>query len=144
MSALPDRAPPELEPGVTVASLGTVEDCDRALDRLTMAIAQIERQLATTPRNSPNQPSGWRANAEAALRIKKFLMPRLQEHRAGLKRQARQDLHTAAAPGRAERSGKKRRILIGIAWEHEPDAMRRVEALAREIHPDLFVEEGVA
>lgn len=139
MSLLPDRAPPEIEPGVTVASLATVEDCDRALDGLTMAITQIERQLKSAPRNSPNQPPGWRANAEAALRIKRFLMPRVQERRAEVKRQVRQEqIQAARADASPHPAGRKRRILIGIAWEHEPEAMKRVEAIARELHPDLF------
>ncbi len=141
MIAHPDRAPPEIEPGVTVADLATVEACDRALDQLTMAITQIERQLKGTPRNSPNQPAGWRVNAEAALRIKKFLMPRVQERRAEVKREAKQALHEAMRLSLADNpAGKKRRILIGIAWDHEPDAMRRVEAIARELHPELFSE----
>ena len=145
MNALPDRAPPELEPGVTVDSLETVEACDAAFDRLVMAIASIEGQLARTPRNSPNQPAGWRSNAEAALRIKKFLMPRLQERRADLKRQARQDQHQDTLSGtQMHPAGKKRRVLSGIAWDTEPEAMRRVEALARERHPDLFGDEEAA
>ena len=139
MTVLPDRAPPELEPGVTVDSLTTVEACDSAFDRLVMAIASIEGQLARTPRNSPNQPAGWRSNAEAALRIKKFLMPRLQERRADLKRQARQEQHQDSLSGSLMHpAGKKCRVLIGIAWDTEPEAMRRVETLARQMHPDLF------
>ena len=139
MVALPDRAPPELELGVTVDSLMTVEACDAAFDRLVMAIASIEGQLARTPRNSPNQPAGGRPNAEAALRIKKFLMPRLQERRGALKRQARQDQHQdTLSDAQINPAGKKRRVMIGIAWDTEPEAMRRVEALARERHPDLF------
>ena len=138
MAVLPDRAPPEIAPGVTVADLATVAECDRALDLLTMAIAQIERQISTTPRNSPNQPAGWRANAEAALRIKRFLMPRVQERRADLKRDERRERRDDDAQTSRDGAGRKRRVLIGLAWDTEPDAMRRVEALARQRHPDLF------
>ena len=141
MTGLPERAPPELEPGVTLDSLTTVEACDAALDRLTMSITSIEVQLK---RPASADPSGdWRTRAKQALRIKGFLMPRLQERRADLKPLARQQGIEAQKQVAKEVTQKKRRTLLGLAWDTEPEAMRRVEALARERHPDLF-DEGEA
>ena len=144
MSTLSDRPAPELEPGVTLESLATVEACDAALDRLTLSVASIEEQLARIPKNSPNQPAGWRRGAEKALRIKKLLLPRLQQRRATLARQARQDeIATRTLAARTD-TEKKRRILIGLAWDIEPESMRRVEAIARERYPELFSAEEAA
>ncbi|MGI3902497.1 MAG: hypothetical protein ACRYGP_16790 [Janthinobacterium lividum] len=144
MDALSDRPAPELEPGVTLDSLATVEACDTALDRLTLSVASIEEQLARTPKNSVNQPPGWRHGAEKALRIKKLLLPRLQQRRSALARQARQDeIATRTLAARTD-TEKKRRILIGLAWDIEPESMRRVEAIARERHPDLFSDGEAA
>ncbi len=144
MDALTDRPAPELEPGVTLDSLATVEACDTALDRLTLSVASIEEQLARTPKNSKDQPVGWRHGAEKALRIKKLLLPRLQQRRAALARQARQDeIATRTLAARTD-TEKKRRILIGLAWDIEPESMRRVEAIARERYPDLFSEGEAA
>ncbi len=144
MVALPDRAPPELEPGVTLDSLTTVEACDAALDRLTMSVASIEDQLARISKHSPNQPDDWRRRTEMALRIKKLLLPRLQQRRADIARKNRQAWQASDAQASRDNASRKRRVLIGLAWDTVPDAMRRIEALARERHPDLFNEGDAA
>ena len=133
-----------MEPGITLASLLTVEACDAALDRLTMSVASIEEQLARVSKNSVNQPAGWRSSAEKALRIKKLLLPRLQERRADLKRQARQNGAEATKAVVRTAGEQKRRILIGLASDTEREAMSWVEALAKERHPDLFNEGEAA
>ena len=70
-------------------------------------------------------------------------MPRLQERRADLKRLARQKGIEAQKQVAKQVTQKKRRTQLGLAWDTEPEAMHRVEALARERHPDLF-DEGEA
>ena len=141
MSPLSDRAPPELEPGVTLDDLTTIEACDAALDRLTMAIPSIEEQIARH-RSSPNQPPDWRPRAEKALRVKKLLLPRLQQRRADLARADKAARHVATKQAGHSQVEQKRRVMIGVAWEVEPAAMQRVEAVARERRPDLFDDQA--
>jgi len=138
MSALPDRAPPELEPGVTLDSLTTVEACDTALDRLTMAIPGIEDQLARVSKDSSNQPADWRRRAEMVLRVKKLLLPRLQQRRSDLARREKEGKNAALVEaGRLARQTKDRAILA-VAREMAPDVMALATQAAVERHPDLF------
>lgn len=125
--------------GAFVDDFKTVEECDRALDNLTVKIAQAERRLATAPRRSPNQPAGWRAEIEEQLRINKLTLPRLQQRRADLKREERQQRHQDSLCGMGGTSAQRARAkFMDLAWTTEPDAMLRVEALMKERHPELF------
>ena len=144
MAVPADRAPPELEPGVTLDSLVTIEDCDAALDRLMLAIPSIEEQLARIAKNSPNQPAGWRVRTEKALRIKKMLLPRLQQRRAEFARRLKEDQHAANVQESRMARLTKERVLLSIAREIAPDLMTRIHEVAVDRHPDLFGPEREA
>lgn len=143
MHSLTDRALPEIEPGVTLESLVTLEECDACLDRITMSIASIEDQLART-KHSPNQPADWRRRTEMALRIKKLLLPRLQQRRAEFARKLKEEQHAASVQEARLARTTKERTLLAIAREIAPDVMERVHRVAVDRHPDLFDAGGLA
>lgn len=140
MAAPTNRALPELEPGVTLDSLVTIGECDAALDRLMMAIASIEEQLVRHKR-SPNQPADWRVRTQTALRIKKLLLPRLQQRRAEFARKLKEDQHTVNVQEARLARVTKERTLLAIAREIAPDLMARIHEVAVDRHPDLFGPE---
>jgi hypothetical protein len=141
MTALPRTT----APSVVLADIKTMADCDATLDAMQIFIAQGERRLSAAPRRSPNQPAGWRVDLEAELRLARMMLPRLQERRGDLKREERQQRHLDGLCGMGRTSGERAKfILLDLAWSTEPDAMMRVEALARERHPGLFPAKGEA
>jgi hypothetical protein len=129
---LPDL---EIEPGWTVESLKTIEECDDARLRLTEIIASIEAQIsaATTKRQETGELADkhWWKRIQVALRLKRAALQRVQNIRGELSRKARESTLKS-----------RERVIIDTLKSVDPAALYMAIGVAREAHPELFEAES--
>ncbi len=125
----------EIEPGWTVESLTTIDECDDARLRLTEIIASIEAQIsaATTKRQETGELADkhWWKRIQVALRLKRAALQRVQNIRGELSRKARESTLKS-----------RERVIIDTLKSIDPAALYKAIGVAREAHPELFEAES--
>ena len=123
--------------GIHLDAIATVDEGQAALDDLDCAVLSIEAQLAADGGGANR--AGWRCAAEATLRKKRRIRPRLQQRIAELRR-----IERRAAPSLGDGSGKlrrenRRKAFIDAAEELLPaETFTEIWARAAEREPELF------
>jgi hypothetical protein len=125
----------EIEPGWTVESITTLEECEDARLRLVEIIASIESQLARAA--AEKHETGeyadrhWWRRTQVALRLKKAALQRVQNLRSEIRRKAREGTQQS-----------RERAIIEALRAIDPAALYKAIAVAKEAHPQLFEDDA--
>lgn len=125
----------EIEPGVPVRALISLDECTSARMRLENEMAVIRGQIARSEENPDDARPGWRTRAQGALHWKKLTVKAINAHTVTLQR-AMPPVQSASAK---QHMDDRHRVLIDLLRiEVGEDRFAEVVAIAKERYPALF------
>lgn len=107
----------DITDGWTFDEVKTIADCDRAEICLTVAIAEIEAQLATDKAAGGARGADWLARTIKARRYRKLALQKVQHRRGEINRAAR-----------AQAGEDHDRLLLNILRSEAPDQFQAAAA----------------
>lgn len=119
----------EVWPGKTVRQLASRGECQQALFRLEMDMADITAQIARDEAEPGLHPPGWRTRAQNAMRWKKRVKTAIA------------DFAKRYDPPSAPAATKRKLLLDVIKDELGADEFDRLVGIAKGRHPHAFGRE---